>query len=674
MSTIIKRRKDVRTYSRLSTGEIAHIIQNGMPRNEAARPEIIFAADYRKRGGELELTSYCGMVTLRVKNLPRMEEVNTIMNTVRRVPYTHLAWRDEDGRSLYIVCRIACPDNKLSNDVEEMQKQQTNGYKMLHYIYSTQLQMHIDTFEPRLDNACGYSHDPQMYYNADSLPYYVDTEQCNVPTQTNLPEPSSRTLCLLPGMNEQQTLSHVFHCCRQKALIEARKKTTNEEDWHEQAVCLLARYCFESKLPLDYAMRHARWVVDSSFNRLSLDLIFMNAYESEIAGHISFGHIERSALLTMRTEAFLKANYELRRNMLTGIVQYRQKNGYDFGFENLTEQAMNSMTLHALKNGLGTWDKDIHRLINSKDILLYNPLHEYLFNLPKWDGKDRIEEFCQRIPTDWTDMHHYLHTWLLSMVAHWLGKDRLHANAIVPLLIGQQGCGKTTVASILLPRELREYYNDKVDFRSEGDLMSSLSRFALINIDEFDALKRSQQPTLKYLLSKSDVKVRPIYGKAIEVMPRYASFLATTNKLRPLVDRTGSRRFVCIRITDGSSIDTTTPIDYPQFYAQLMEEINSGRRYWINEEETIRLLQHNAAFIQLNSLTEIIDEVLTPADDRVTDNWMTGDEVLNTIIYAYPSFVPTNSSNRDLSRLLREKGYRVKRCKKGMIYSATRKH
>ena len=69
------------------------------------------------------------------------------------------------------------------------------------------------------------------------------------------------------------------------------------------------------------------------------------------------------------------------------------------------------------------------------------------------------------------------------MVAHWKGIDRNHGNAIVPMLIGDQGCGKTAFCGIILPEELRDYYNDKIDFKNDTAINLGLTSFALINID-----------------------------------------------------------------------------------------------------------------------------------------------------------------------------------------------
>ena len=95
-----------------------------------------------------------------------------------------------------------------------------------------------------------------------------------------------------------------------------------------------------------------------------------------------------------------------------------------------------------------------------------------------------------------------------------------------------QGCGKSTFCGQVLPPELTRYYNDRVNFKNEYDLLNQLSSFALINVDEFDSIGASRQPLLKYLLSKPDVKLRVPYGTAMTQRRRYASFIATTNRHR----------------------------------------------------------------------------------------------------------------------------------------------
>jgi predicted P-loop ATPase len=138
-----------------------------------------------------------------------------------------------------------------------------------------------------------------------------------------------------------------------------------------------------------------------------------------------------------------------------------------------------TMTLKALKMGLESWDKDLDRYLDSTLIPTYDPINDYLDNLPKWDGKGHVEEFAKRVPTNNADFVHNFHVWMLSMVAHWMGRTPKQANAIVPLFIGKQGCGKSSFCSIILPPELQEFYNDRIDFKNDTSMFMGLTNTAL---------------------------------------------------------------------------------------------------------------------------------------------------------------------------------------------------
>ena len=112
------------------------------------------------------------------------------------------------------------------------------------------------------------------------------------------------------------------------------------------------------------------------------------------------------------------------------------------------------------------------------------------------------------------------------MTAQWMGLDRQHGNALVPLLVGEQGCGKTSFTKMIQPPALQPDYNARVDFRNDRALMQGLSAFALINIDEFDSYSVRRQPIMKYLISKSEVTAMKAYSSTFTTGRRYASFIA----------------------------------------------------------------------------------------------------------------------------------------------------
>ena len=181
----------------------------------------------------------------------------------------------------------------------------------------------------------------------------------------------------------------------------------------------------------------------------------------------------------------------------------------------------------------------------------------------------------------------------------------LHGNECVPVLMGEQGCGKSTFAVRLLPEPLRIYFLDHINLGNKFDSEMALTHNLLVNIDEFANMGPSQQGRLKQMLSKVKVNGRPIFGKAQEDRPRFASFLATTNEAQPLCDETGSRRYLCIKIPKGQLIDNESPIDYTQLFAQLKHELQVDQvPYWFSNAEVARIQRANLPYQRSESSLE----------------------------------------------------------------------
>ena len=173
---------------------------------------------------------------------------------------------------------------------------------------------------------------------------------------------------------------------------------------------------------------------------------------------------------------------------------------------------------------------------------------------------------------------------------------------------------------------MREYYNDRINFKNESDLNLGLTSFALINLDEFDRVTQRQQIVLKYLVSTADLKYRPPYGKAYSSHRRYASFIGTTNEQMPLVDTTGSRRFICVAVE--GAIDFETRVEYDQLYAQLKYEVEEQRqRYFLTKDEEQALMLHNQQYQKMSGLGEMIlslyeRPVGSPKDNPDGGRWL----------------------------------------------------
>lgn len=169
------------------------------------------------------------------------------------------------------------------------------------------------------------------------------------------------------------------------------------------------------------------------------------------------------------------------------------------------------------------WDRDISRYIYSNRIPVFNPLEDYLYDLPHWDGKDRILALAQTVPCN----NPYCSRTVPPLVSQHGGTlARQYRQEIcqqrLPLLVGAQGTRKSTFCRSIVPPELRAYYTDSIDFSRKRDAELYLNRFALINIDEFDQISSTQQGFLKHILQKPVVNVRKPYANAVLEMRRYA--------------------------------------------------------------------------------------------------------------------------------------------------------
>ena len=363
-------------------------------------------------------------------------------------------------------------------------------------------------------------------------------------------------------------------------------------------------------------------------------------------------------------EQFLIDNYLFRRNVLNGKVEFKPKADTSADYRPLTQEALNSIIIHALREGLGedcNPKTDITMYVNSEEVPQYNPVEEFLNNLPQWDGQNHVARLFSRLPGISTEQHAFLAVWLRSTVAHWLQLDTMHGNEVVPVLIGAQGCGKTTFLRRLLPCQLRQYYLDHLNLSNKFDKEMALTNNLLVNLDELEAIRPSQHAALKQTLSKNKVNGRPIFGKAQDDRPRYASFVSTTNNPHPLTDATGSRRYICLTIPKGQLIDNTGDIDYEQLYAQVMYEIKQlGTPYWFNNEEVARIQQLNLAYMQQKDIAEMVKVCFRKPTEGEKVKSLNTTEMLEIIRNEYPNVAVTTKAKVELGRVLADLDYERK--------------
>ena len=390
---------------------------------------------------------------------------------------------------------------------------------------------------------------------------------------------------------------------------------------------------------------------------------------------------------TLAIELFLMSNYRFRRNILNGKVEFAvlpkadNKAGgntvemfgslscasdkeADLEYRPLTKEALNSIVIRAKREEVlekGSPKTEITEYVESEEVPEYNPVKGFLDGLPVWDGQNHVAKVFGRIPGITSEQLNYLTIWFRSAVAHWLQMDMLHGNECVPTFIGAQGCGKTTFVRRLLPQNLREYYLDHLNLSNKFDKDMALTNNLFVNLDELEAIRPSQQSSLKQTLSVSKVNGRPIFGKTQEDRPRFASFVATTNNRHPLKDATGSRRYICILIPSGKMIDNTGDIDYGQLYAQVVYEIREqGAPYWFGIEEVARIQQLNQDFMEKKDLGEMFVACFRQPNEGEAVKTLNCDQIISIIQNDYPTLQNTVGNKVRLGKTIKALGFKHK--------------
>ena len=628
-------------------------------------PRLCFAVQYRRMNGSRQLLRRNALVLLEIDGLADYATAVNMRNAAAHQPYTLMTFIGANGHSVEIVCHISQMDGSVPTDDGGFHRLVSEGYKRLHYVYSSQLGVSIPLLAPVDDAMCLMSVDAGAYYEPHAVVFTVDMEResaayVGASRDVGIGEESP-----LPGKTPDEARRYIFYSCWDAVLRSGLD--VSSPYYAEQAVAMLARYCCRSGLPEQMCVERASLIDGINADRDLVTMLFSQAYAASPKRVNPTAHVPMPALTAMQMDHFFSKRYRLRRNELTGVVEYKPLGCYDTDYRPITQEVINTMAFLAQREGIRVWARDVKERVNSTLVGTFNPIGDYLAALPRWDGHDRLTAFAARVPTStprWTEL---LAVWMRSMVAHWMGLDRLHGNSLVPLLIGGQGCGKSSFTKIILPEALRPYYNDRIDFRNDNTLMQGLSAFALINIDEFDRYSDRRQPQMKYIISKGEVTAMKAYRSTFSTDRRYASFIATTNSPHPLTDPTGSRRFVCAAVT--GRIDFTSPVDYPQLYAQLVDEVRLGLPYYLDAEAERRLMDENRRFFRYADIDSILSSLFRQPSSTETAQELTASEIAAIVRREYPKLPPSKLYVKEVGRRLSAMGFEGRHTRRGTCYS-----
>ena len=212
-----------------------------------------------------------------------------------------------------------------------------------------------------------------------------------------------------------------------------------------------------------------------------------------------------------------------------------------------------------------------------------NPLKELIEREP-WDGVPRLDRFL--IDIFHCDDERYSEE--VSRMIFYGGISRLYDPGCkfdyMPIFIGAQGTYKSTLVKWLA---LEEKYFREISTIEGKDAMEILEGAWICEFAELLAMVRTREvEAMKGYISRTTDTFRRSYDRRVSHVPRSCIFIGTTNEEEFLVDKTGNRRYLPIKIRTKMG----------EFYGSEEEIKNYILACW---REALYLYNHGETYLSL---------------------------------------------------------------------------
>lgn len=459
--------------------------------------------------------------------------------------------------------------------------------------FSRLLGVEYDEHCSNLGRLMGAAYDPEAYFNPDAEPFAYDWLMAREQERKQQENASTR-LC-----REVKKIGRLYDDLLAREL-ERENKSYVKGSKNEYVSCLgykLNAFGFSAEAALEFIRQE---FPDYERPKAAIDSCYRQTEEhGKRKNEMQKLHRKSGKWASIQEIIqFLADNVELRYNQITMRVEYRMKTVKAW-------QVINDRTVNTLWREMSKTNRasiqDFYRVIESDYVKAFNPFEAYLESLSEWHegDTDYIQQLADSITVKGGEKQQklwelYLKKWLVGMLAGWLKKDEV--NNVILVLIGEQGCGKSTWLGKILPPELRQYFYTKTNANrlSKDDLLV-LATYALVLCEELDTMKPAELNQLKAAVTMISIDERAAYAHFAEHRPHIASFAATGNNVQFLSDPTGNRRWLPFEVESIRS-PREYPFDYAHIYSQALYLLRSGFRYWFTQEEIIQLNKHNRQF------------------------------------------------------------------------------
>lgn len=440
-------------------------------REKAACP--CFAVAVRFDGGKrrTDISGWTGLSMVDFDHLPE-GQAEEVFEKVCTDPHTVLAYTTISGQGVRVVCRYCLDGEMPDNDRLTLYAQVFNRVNE-YYQKLTKC-----AFDPACKNATrlsGLAHDAQVHYHDGAEPFRFDLSRMKKADESRRGRVERVVARIRRELDEQGVVYAPHH--------------------HNEYIMRMGYLMNEFGLPLEQAIGWA----DGRFPEYDGDVaaIFRSCYaDTEAHGRREAELFRakrekkgegRSQLATpQEIEQFLATQAEFRKNVITGKEEMRHPEAEEF--VELTDRLVNSLWSRMTKEGHTVRLCDVRSVLESEFVPEFNPFTEYFRSLPPWDGvTDHIGRLAATVHVegDAKLFDDCFRKWLVAVVVSLMVKEVTNHQILV--LVGRQGCYKTTWLARLLPPELQRYFcgtTNQPEFLNDPTGSRRWLPFTVVHIDD----------------------------------------------------------------------------------------------------------------------------------------------------------------------------------------------
>ena len=263
--------------------------------------------------------------------------------------------------------------------------------------------------------------------------------------------------------------------------------------------------------------------------------------------------------------------------------------------------------------------KNLEKIMEALNIVVnenkFNPVVDYLEQLP-WDGKPHIENLLSDYLGVKKDRYSIecMKLFMLGAInrAYYPGCKFDY----MPVLVGEQGVGKSTFFKILAGND--DWYNDNFNTVDGDKATEKLRGMWIVELAELLAVKKAQAvESIKAFITSTVDTYRPPYGRRTEQRPRVCVFAGTTNSTHFLTDRTGNRRYLPLMVNKSdvkkSMFENREAVqeDFRQAWAEALHIFKTKNPKLVLPEELMQVVKDiQGSYIEEDVRVGIIQEWL----------------------------------------------------------------